>query len=48
LTNLAERRRQNPQDPTLKQEWVDLLEAEGVGLEMLGQESNFGTVITQR
>lgn len=48
LTNLAERRRQNPQDPTLKQAWVDLLEAEGVGLEMLGQESNFGTVIPQR
>ncbi|WP_190893716.1 DUF928 domain-containing protein [Nostoc linckia] len=48
LNNLAERRRRNPQDPTLKQEWADLLKANGVvGLERLAQEYSFGTVVSQ-
>lgn len=47
LTYLGERRRRNPQDTTLKNQWVDLLEANGVGLEKITQESRFGTVIPQ-
>jgi Domain of Unknown Function (DUF928) len=47
LTYVGELRRRNPQDPTLKQDWADLLEAIGVDLEKLTQESRFGTVITQ-
>lgn len=47
LNNLGERRRRNPQDTTLKQDWADLLEANGVGLEELTQESRFGTIVPQ-
>ncbi|MEJ6479797.1 DUF928 domain-containing protein [Nostoc punctiforme UO1] len=47
LNNLGERRRRNPQDPTLNKQWADLLEANGVDLERLTQESGFGTVVPQ-
>lgn len=47
LNNLGKRRRRNPQDPTLKQEWANLLAANGVDLKTLVQESRFGTVVPQ-
>ena len=47
LTDLSERRRRNPQNPSLKKDWADLLQANGVGLEKFTQESRFGAVVPQ-
>ena len=45
LTDLAERRRLDPEDRKLQKDWTDLMTANGVGLEEFAEEFKFGSVV---